>query len=145
MRVVIGYESMYGNTHRIADAIARGFDPGDDVTVTPIAGVHFAEPMPDVVIIGVPTHAHGLPRPSTRRAALDASTTRYEHHDVDESATVDGGLREWLTTLPANLPVLAATFDTRFRPPAWLVGHPARHVRRVLAGHGARLLVRPES
>ena len=38
MRVVIIYESMYGNTHAIADAIAQGLEPGNRVSVVPVAG-----------------------------------------------------------------------------------------------------------
>ena len=37
MRVVIVYESMFGNTHLIADAIAEGLAPGNEVTVVPVA------------------------------------------------------------------------------------------------------------
>src|SRR4029077_19471920 len=39
MRAVIVYESMYGNTHRIADAIAKGMKPGNEVTVIPVSTV----------------------------------------------------------------------------------------------------------
>ena len=38
MRAVIIYESMYGNTHTIAEAIARGLEPGNEVAVVPVAG-----------------------------------------------------------------------------------------------------------
>ena len=37
MRAVIVYESMYGNTHLIADAIAKGMEPGNEVTVIPVS------------------------------------------------------------------------------------------------------------
>ena len=37
MRAVVIYESMYGNTHAIADAIGRGLAPGNEVTVVPVA------------------------------------------------------------------------------------------------------------
>lgn len=145
MLVVIGYESMYGNTHRIADAVAAGFAPDDDVTVKPIAEVDLTECEPDVLVIGVPTHAHGLPRPGSRRAAIDGATRGQEPRAVDESADIDNGAREWLAQLPARMGEQVAVFDTRFRPPAWLVGHPARRIGRVLTRHGARLLTRPES
>ena len=143
MLVVIGYESMYGNTHRIADAIAQGFGVEDEVTVLPIADVDLAATKPDMLVIGVPTHAHGLPRPSSRRAALD--TAGHDHLDIDESADVAEGAREWLGRLPVGLSCQVAVFDTRFRPPAWLVGHPARRVARELTGRGARLVAPAES
>ena len=37
MRAVIVYESMFGNTHVIADAIAKGLEPLDNVVVVPVA------------------------------------------------------------------------------------------------------------
>jgi hypothetical protein len=145
MYVVVGYESMYGNTHRVANAIAAGFSVDDEVVVTPIAQVDISARMPDVLVVGVPTHAHGLPRPSSRRTALDSASSRYARHQIDPSAAVDTGAREWLATLPARVPCLVAVYDTRFRPPGWLVGHPARRLARLLVGRGARLLTRPES
>jgi flavodoxin len=36
MKVVIVYESMYGNTHRIADAIGDGLEAEAEVTVVPV-------------------------------------------------------------------------------------------------------------
>jgi hypothetical protein len=37
MRAVVIYESMYGNTHTIAEAIGRGLAMGNEVTVVPVA------------------------------------------------------------------------------------------------------------
>lgn len=145
MRVVIGYESMYGNTRRIAEAIGTGFHPDDDVSIVPTSRIDLTRTTPDLLILGTPTHAHGLPGPSSRRAALETAQTANEQHDVDADAAVDTGTREWLSQLPARLDVAVATFDTRFRPPAWMVGHPARRVARMLRRRGARLLSRPES
>src|SRR5690348_13598182 len=100
MRVVIAYESMYGNTHQVAEAIAAGFRPGHDVTVQPIGTVDPTMPDIDVVIIGAPTHAHGLPRASSRRAAVESVHTKYEDHQLEPSA-VEPGVREWLQRLPS--------------------------------------------
>lgn len=144
MRAVIAYESMYGHTHQLADAIAGGFDPADEVTVTHVSELDLAAAPTDVLIVGVPTHAHGLPRPSTRRTAIDSAHTKYDDHPVDPSAERTG-VREWLQRLPDSLPVRVAAYDTRFRPPAWLVGHPARRITRELRRHGATVLAAPES
>ena len=86
MRVVIAYESMYGNTHSVAEAIASGFGNDHVVTVAPINEVDPADLDADVLIIGAPTHAHGLPRPSTRRAAADGARTKYDEHRLDPAA-----------------------------------------------------------
>ncbi len=37
MRAVVVYESMYGNTHLIADAIGAGLAEGFDVAIVPVA------------------------------------------------------------------------------------------------------------
>ena len=37
MRAVVVYESMYGNTHLVADAIGAGLEAAFDVTVVPVA------------------------------------------------------------------------------------------------------------
>ena len=72
MRALIIYESMYGNTHAIAAAIARGLEPGNEVTVVPVAG---ATPElldgADLIVAGGPTHVHGMSRAATRRSAVD--------------------------------------------------------------------------
>ena len=74
MRAVVVYESMYGNTHLVADAIGAGLSTVCDVSVVPVAQ---ADPAvlagADLVVIGGPTHAHGMSRPSTRKAAVEAA------------------------------------------------------------------------
>src|SRR4051812_7866406 len=74
MRALVVYESMYGNTHAIADHVATGLRRRfDDVEV-----VAAGETTPDatdgvdLVVVGGPTHIHGMPRPTTRKSALDA-------------------------------------------------------------------------
>lgn len=37
MQAVVVYESMYGNTHHVADAIAAGLQDSFQVTVVPVA------------------------------------------------------------------------------------------------------------
>lgn len=144
MRVVIAYESMYGNTRQVAEAIAAGFGDDHDVVVEHINDVDPTDTLMDVLVIGVPTHAHGLPRPATRRAAAESARTKYDVHRLEPSAAGPGA-REWLQRLPERVPVYAAAFDTRFRPPGWLVGHPSRVASRMLRRHGARPLGRPMS
>jgi menaquinone-dependent protoporphyrinogen IX oxidase len=40
MRIVIVYESSYGNTHMIADATGEGLAVGNEVEVVPVAKAH---------------------------------------------------------------------------------------------------------
>ena len=58
MKALVVYESMYGNTHAVADALADVLGP--DVDVRP---VHEAGSVPgdvDLLVVGGPTHMHGL-------------------------------------------------------------------------------------
>ena len=74
MHAVVIYESMYGNTHTIAEAIGRGLAPENHVTVVPVA-----EATPellseaDLVVAGGPTHIHGMSGTRSRQAAADAA------------------------------------------------------------------------
>jgi Flavodoxin len=74
VRAVVVYESMYGNTHVVADAIGEGLREAGDVLVTPVddVGTELLEGA-DLVIVGGPTHAHGTSRGRTREAAAEAA------------------------------------------------------------------------
>lgn len=67
MRTVIVYESMYGNTHHVASAIAAGLAPNIEAVVVPVsqAGPELLESA-DLLIVGGPTHVHKMTRPMTR-------------------------------------------------------------------------------
>ena len=64
---VVVYESMYGNTHLVADAIGAGLRPAFDVTVVPVtqAGPAILDGA-DLIVVGGPTHVHGMSRASKR-------------------------------------------------------------------------------
>ncbi len=144
MRAVVVYESMYGNTHRIADAIADGLRPNADVTVVPVehASPELLEGT-DLVVVGGPTHAHGMARPATRQAAVEAA--RKPGSDLHLDPEAEGtGLRAWLSSL-GDLGGAAAAFDTRIQAPAVLTGRASREITRVLRKHGCRLVAEPES
>ena len=67
-RVVIVYESMYGNTHVVANCVAEALrHQACDVTVVPV-GKATKELLGhcDLLVVGAPTPVHGLPWP--RRA-----------------------------------------------------------------------------
>jgi hypothetical protein len=105
MRVLLVYESMFGNTRTIAEAVAQGFRAaGVDVEVSEIAD---APPVPDegvdLLVVGAPTHALSLSRPESRRSA--------EEQAEGELVSTGPGLREWLEGLPRGRCAVAA-FDT---------------------------------
>jgi Phage integrase family len=61
VRGVIVYESMFGNTHAIADAIGKGLEPMLEVVVVPLAEAG-RERLgdADLLVVGGPTHFHGI-------------------------------------------------------------------------------------
>jgi Flavodoxin domain len=144
MRAVVVYESMYGNTHQIADAIGAGLRASFDVTVVPVAEANPAV-LADagLVVVGGPTHAHGMSRAGTRRAAGEAAAK--PDSDVTlEPGALGPGLREWFGVL-GRYPAKAAAFDTRLHGPAVVTGRAAKEVTRLLRAHGFDVAVKPES
>ena len=145
MKAVVVYESMFGNTRTIAEAIGRGLGGSLDVTVVR-AGEAYRSVIngTDFVVVGGPTHAWGLPRPSTRRGAPDYATKGGRFLELEPGAATEPGLREWLPALgQSSMP--AAAFDTRIKAPAALTGRASRSISRVLSRHGMTLLAPAES
>jgi hypothetical protein len=144
MRALVVYESMYGNTQTVADCIGDGLRSGYDVTVASVRDATAAMVQEaDLLVAGGPTHAHGMSRPSTRKAAADAAQ---KQPDLTFDPNAAGpGLREWLEALPDGHGRAAAAFDTRVRLPGLVSGRAGRRIARRLRRHGYRLAVGPES
>jgi hypothetical protein len=143
MRSAIVYESMFGNTHLIANAIAEGLRSVGDVSVVPVGQANPALlDGVDLLVVGGPTHAHGMSRPSTRAQAVGL-TEADEGLELDPDATGES-LREWFTSLP-ELNIPAAAFDTRFDAPALITGRASKAISRHLVQHGCRQLAKPRS
>lgn len=144
MYALIIYESMYGNTHVIAERIADGLREGG---VTPhVVSVEHAAPevvaRAGLVVIGGPTHAHGMTWERTREAAVDAAA---KDPDLHLEPDAEGpGLREWFASL-SEVHVPAAAFDTRMEGPMALTGHASKGISKRLHHHGFTELVEPMS
>ena len=146
MRVLVVYESMYGSTHLIADAIADGLRSAGEVTVCAVAdATPTALAEADMVVVGGPTHAHGMTHASTRTAAVEAAKKPGSGLELDADPDAFGeGLREWFESL-GEIPKPAAAFDTRMDIPALLSGRASKGIARRLRKHGAQLVLDPES
>lgn len=133
MRVLVVYESVYGNTREVAEAVRDGLTESVDVT---ISSVHEAGAAADVdlLVVGGPTHMHGLTTASSRRMAVTAA--REDSGSFEAGAGQEPGLRPWLHELPRRAGGLAATFDTRLDRSAVLTGSAARGIARRLRHHG---------
>lgn len=144
MQAVVVYESMYGNTHLIADAIGAGLRTAFDVSVVPVSQASPAVLADaDLVVVGGPTHAHGMSRDSTRKAAVRAADKPVSPLTVEPDAP-GPGLREWFGSL-GRYPVKAAAFDTRMHGPAALTGRASKGVAQLLREHGFDVVAQPES
>ena len=152
MEIAVVFESMYGATHEVADAIAEGVaEAQPDATVTRLrvgeadpAGVIAA----DMVIVGGPTHMRGMSTGMSRSMAVKMEEKK-EHdkgqitgHGLEPGAEGDG-LRDWFHKLPKGAGGRrAAAFDTRGEGP--MVGGAAKGIAHRLESHGYELVARPE-
>jgi Flavodoxin domain len=133
MDILVVYESVFGNTHAVADAIADGARTGGAaVEVKPVSEAA-AAPAADLLVVGGPTHMHGLASKQSRHMAVEAA--REENHPVDPSADDGPGLRAWLRGLDGG-GGSAAAFDTRADKAAALTGSAARGIARRLRHRG---------
>jgi hypothetical protein len=138
MKALVVYESMYGNTRAVAEAIADGLGG------SPVRAVHEAGEAPeqrDLIVVGGPTHMHGLATALSRRLAAEAAKED-GHAALEPGATAEVGLRAWLRDLVACEGVRAAAFDTRLDRSAALTGTAARGIARRLRGRGYEVVAK---
>jgi hypothetical protein len=144
MKILVVYESSYGNTHLIADAIGEGLGTAADVEVVPVAKAskELVE-RADLVVVGGPTHAHGMSREQTRQAAADAAHLPDSHVTL-AAAAAGGGLGVGFTGL-GSVTTNAAAFDTRVDAPALLTGRASKGISHQFRRHGLREIAEPMS
>lgn len=131
LRALVVFESMFGNTEKVAHAVTGGLElEGAAVVLTEVTAAPMTlDPDLDLLVVGAPTHAFGLSRPRTRADAVRQGAPG-ERADV--------GLREWVAAAHvdrAHAPPVAA-FDTRVTRVRWLpraAGTAATRLLRVRA------------
>lgn len=140
MRAIVVYESMFGNTQRVAEAIADGLRSNFEVELREVGSAERHVDGVDLLIVGGPIHAWQMTRPATRKGAREQAGGL-------PTVSKGIGIREFLSGLhDANKakPQLAATFDTAVRT-RWLpTGSAAKPAAKQLAHHGYRLIAEPE-
>jgi hypothetical protein len=145
MDVMVVYESLFGNTRRVAEAIAAGARDAHPSVRVRLFNTSTAPPGgatgPDLLIVGGPTHALRMSTATSRHQG--AQPGKRAATAAAESSPDGPGAREWLRVLPAAKDGGgAAAFDTRLPFP--LAGGAARGIAKHLRRHGYRLVVNPE-
>jgi hypothetical protein len=141
MHALMVYESMFGNTRQIAEAVADGLRTGATVNLVDVADAPTRiSGDVDLLVVGAPTHALSLSRPATRAQAADQAKAA----GLPAPRSTELGVREWLVRLPVAPGLTAATFDTRVRRP-FLPGSAAHAMARRLRRSGCDVLDRGRS
>lgn len=136
MEAMIVYESMYGNTRAIAEAIGEGWGDGAHVCALRDAGVPPADL--ELLVVGGPTQIHGMTTAFSRRLAINAGL-KEGHVEIDPDAVEAPGLRGWLHDLPEVHGCRAAAFDTRLTGQPGKTGSASRGIARRLNKRGYRV------
>ena len=145
MRAIVVYESMFGNTRRVAEEITDALRGVMEVQLLRADTVRDVDlEGTDLVVVGAPTHAWGMPRPGTRKGTPNYVRKPGSDLVLEPDADSRPGVREWLETF-GDARVLGAAFDTRFSGPAALTGRASTGIVKSLTGHGLIMVVTPAS
>ncbi len=146
MRALVVYESMFGNTHAVAEHVAEGID---DVIEATVVGVHDATAeqlaAAGLVVVGGPTHVHGMSSERSRAGAADiaertTTSNSIPTHTARVCATGSTRLAD-----DVGDGRRAAAFDTRVHGSTLLTGQASKGIAKRLRSHGFELAVDGES
>lgn len=120
MKILIIYDSQFGNTERIAQVIADTLSEFGQAKAVHVDKIKFPElEKVDLLILGCPTQGW-RPTPAMQQFLKNIFLFRLNDLSV-------------------------AAFDTRFRMPRWLTGSAAKIIAKKLQEMGGSLLLPPES
>ena len=135
-RALVVFESMFGNCELIAHAVAEGVGEVMPVDVTDVVAAPVDLDDVTLVLVGGPTHGHGMSRQKTRRDARENGALH---------GSIGTGLREWLQDLPDESGRWLAAFDTRVSSSRLLPGSASGGVAREGRKHHFHRAARPRS
>ena len=137
MRALVVYESMFGNTQRVAEAIGRGLAARLAVGVVEVGRASEVGDDVDLLVVGGPTHAFGLSSERTRRSAADQAPAG--------TVSRTTGVREWVSGLPAQRGhLVVVAFDTHIDK-TWIPGAASKRLDKIMRGMGLHSLAAPTS
>jgi flavodoxin len=136
MRALVVYESMWGNTEKVARAVADGLAGSGVVDVLDVSGEVPGEMGDiDLLVLGGPTHAFSMSRTNTRAEAVKQGAPA--GHEVR-------GMRDWIEGLSKSS-IDVATFDTKVEKVRHLPGSAARKAAKEVRRHHLGRVVGTES
>jgi Flavodoxin domain len=136
MRALVVYESMFGNTRAVAEAIAKGLESAGVTTAVAPASTAPDPAGYDLVLVGAPTHAHTLPQPSSRTEAAAWARDPVKGLTLEPTAH-DSGVREWIKGLGTLTPIPRfAAFATRVDMPRIFTGDASTSIAKRLKKAG---------
>ena len=144
MKAIVVFESMYGNTRHIAEAIADGLRwsmPTEAVLARDAAGMDLVDV--ELVVVGGPTHAWGLSSKRTREGAKQDAAKHPDH--ILDAAQPSIGIREWLENAHFHHQCRGVSFDTRLDKPQALTGSAAKSIERRFHRVGLTSFDKPHS
>ncbi|MGD9739562.1 MAG: flavodoxin family protein [Bauldia sp.] len=140
MKARVVYESVLGNTKAVAEAIASGLSELFETETVEVGAAASDAAGLDLLVVGGPTYAWSMSRPSTRKAARDQAAKQGV-----QPPSQGIGVREWIDGLPGGQGIKAAAFDTGSGSFGILSGgSAAKGEAKQLQRRGYRLIAGPE-
>lgn len=136
MRALVVYESLWGNTEKVARVVADVLAGKGAVDVVDSDAAPASVDGYDLVVVGGPTHSFSMTRAATRAEA-------FKSHSAPHVPA--RGIREWLDELDRLTSVIpAVAFDTRVDKPR-LPGSAAKSARHELRSLGFQTSLKQET
>lgn len=137
MTAFVVYESEFGATRLIAEAIATGLGAYVPVELVNVHQVDTTDlSRDDLLVVGAPTHGRMLPSAASRSDAAAHSSADWRSHRLEPDPFAVG-VREWLASLTVDATHCAA-FTTRAHMARVLSGSAAPGILRRLKKAGGR-------
>lgn len=140
--VTIVFESLFGSTRQVAEAIAEGIRETVPVSVLSVVDASTLDEC-DVLVVGAPTHAHSLSSTASRAEAERWARDPMKHLRFEGDSPAFG-VREWIERCP-SVRVGYVAFDTRVDMPRIFTGSAASAIAKRLKKRAMHEIGIPES
>lgn len=144
MRILVVYESLFGNSRKVAEAVAdalRTLRTGAEVIT---ARTDEATPEmvkdADCLVVGGPTHNMHMSSERSREQGVQRAIEYGRESQIEPHAV---GVREWLAGIDKVADVPAVAFDTCVA--SSFSGHASKHIAPKLKAKGYKLIAEPTS